>query len=859
MMKRFLLFVPLIFIFYGNSLYSQTAYFVDGFHGGIWGHYPEKYTSFIITQLDKHPQWNINLEIEPETWDNVAITDKEAYLQLQSLVKNQSKRKRIEFVNPAYGQSYMFNISGESIIRQFSYGIDKIRFHFPEVQFHTYSSEEPCFTSALPGILRSFGFKYASLKNPNTCWGGYTRAFGGELVNWIGPDGTSILTVPRYQIELLKESSTWETIANDNAVDFLQSAFKFGIKSPVGMCLQDAGWRFGPWLRKDFYMPTEYTTWANYFENVADRSKVTDWNFSQEDLQVSLVWGAQILQKLAQNVRIAENKIVQAEKVASIKTLDSKTVYPAVSLDNAWKSLLLAQHHDSWIVPYNVLDGQTWADKVKSWTAFTDTVSDSIIRTKTDEIKFDNKVLKIYNTTLSAREEWVSVAIPHGWNPHRTSIADENHKLLDAQVVGSDKTQIKLLFKAKVKPFGYNKFYFKKGIRTKFSGAEVKKLADGDFVMETNLYKLVIDSKRGGIIKNLIAKNMNNKDFVDNLSDRGFNELRGYFYNKGGYHSSGDKSVEIAIVENGPARISLSITGEIAGEKFQQLITMDQGQERIDFKLNIDWKSNQGIGAYKENNYQDAEHKKAFYNDKYKLLTLFPLNLKGQKVFKNAPFDVTESKLKNTFFSSWDSIKNNIILNWVDVVDEKGEYGCALYTDHTTSYTHGENFPLGLNVQYSGKGLWGMDYTIKEATEICYSLIPHKGDWKVAELWQKNELINEPLLAVNSGENRLMSPNPLLTTDQKGWVLSSSVFDGNDLLVRIFNASGKDTAGDLKLGFNASKAQTEELNGVLIQSLMIGKANNSIANLKMSIPSFAFKTIRFFDVNKSERKRGGLD
>ena len=55
------------------------------------------------------------------------------------------------------------------------------------LDFSAYSSEEPCFTSALPGILKSFGFKYAVLKNPNTCWGGYTRAFGGELVDWIGP------------------------------------------------------------------------------------------------------------------------------------------------------------------------------------------------------------------------------------------------------------------------------------------------------------------------------------------------------------------------------------------------------------------------------------------------------------------------------------------------------------------------------------------------------------------------------------------------------------------------------------------------------------------------------------------------
>src|SRR5690554_6089305 len=204
---------------------AQKAYFIDGYHGGVWGHYPEDYTGYIVDQLKKYPDWKINLEIEPETWDRAKIEEREAYQQLQELVKDQSSTARIEFVNPTYAQSYLFNISGESIIRQFDYGIQKTKEHFPTASFNTYSSEEPCFTSSLPQILTLFDFKYASLKNPNTCWGGYTRGFDSELANWIGPDGTSILTVPRYEFESLKEGSTWETIANANSKEFIASAF----------------------------------------------------------------------------------------------------------------------------------------------------------------------------------------------------------------------------------------------------------------------------------------------------------------------------------------------------------------------------------------------------------------------------------------------------------------------------------------------------------------------------------------------------------------------------------------------------------------------------------------------------------
>lgn len=199
-MKYTLLTLPLLFLFFSSP--AQKAYFIDGYHGGVYGHYPRGYTQYIVDQLKANSFWKINLEIEPETWDSVLVREPASLKELQQLFADQSITGRIEYVSPAYGQSYLYNISGESIIRHFDYGMKKVREYFPGAVFTTYSSEEPCFTSALPQILTSFGYKYASLKNPNTCWGGYTRAYGGELVNWIGPDGTKLTTVPRLKVHL---------------------------------------------------------------------------------------------------------------------------------------------------------------------------------------------------------------------------------------------------------------------------------------------------------------------------------------------------------------------------------------------------------------------------------------------------------------------------------------------------------------------------------------------------------------------------------------------------------------------------------------------------------------------------------
>ena len=62
----------------------RASYFADGFHGGVYGHYPlDTYTDYMMDQLERHPNWRIGLEIEPETWDSVKVRTPEAYRRWQ--------------------------------------------------------------------------------------------------------------------------------------------------------------------------------------------------------------------------------------------------------------------------------------------------------------------------------------------------------------------------------------------------------------------------------------------------------------------------------------------------------------------------------------------------------------------------------------------------------------------------------------------------------------------------------------------------------------------------------------------------------------------------------------------------------
>ena len=819
------------------SLFAQQSWFIDGYHGGIWGHYPKGYTSFLVEQLNRHPDWKINLEIEPVTWDAVKLDDAAAYAAMQAFLADD---KRVEYVNPGFGQSYLFTGSGESMIRQFSYGIRKLREHFPGIRFTTYSTEEPCFTSSLPQVLRSFGFSAASLKNPNTCWGGYTRAFGGELVNWIGPDGNSILTVPRYATEELWKTSTWQTTAWNNGQDYLQSALHYGVKHPVGMCLQDAGWHNGPWLGKRADNSTiQYTTWRNYFEHIADHKLATDWRLSQEDILVSLVWGSQVLQRIAQQVRSAEDKLVATEKLAAMAAVKRGFAWPATAFDRAWESLLLAQHHDCWIVPYNGKRGDTWADKVRNWTAETEQICDSISKLAIQTLASGNtkNAISIFNTTAVNRHELVSIPVME--NSGFTAI-QSGKQLLPVQWTANDSTGKKeMLVKVSVPAAGAQTLLF---TDRKLSGMQAATAVqrNGLVILETDLYRLVIDPEAGGAIKSLISKHWEDKEWVS-PGNPSFNTLHGNFYNDGGQLSTASQPATVSIEENGPLRVTVKISGKLAGHPIQQTITLVQGEPRIDASLQINWQKNIAVGDnYKQDgSYKAEEYRKAFYDDSKKLLLTFPLNMENQVLHKNAPFDVTSSKLHNTLFTTWDSIKNNVVLNWVDVNDTKS--GMALFTDHTTAYVHGKDQPLALVVQYSGKGLWGMNYSVDGSTRIKYSLLPHKGEWDHAQLEAERVKLAEPM-KVSTGD--ASTAQSFIRLNKQGWELSSMTIDSKDLLVRLYNAAATDSTVTVYLPVQPEKVIQENLDGTPVKSIQFKKTTQGGVSFSVTAARFGFRTIR---------------
>ena len=423
-----------------------------------------------------------------------------------------------------------------------------MREHFPDVLFHTYSSEEPCFTAALPAILISFGVKYASSKNPNTCWGGYTTAFGNQnFIVWKAADGSEVLCVPRYESEKLEKKSTWQTNAWRHSKEYVRDAFKSGVKYPIGMCLQDAGWRGGPWLKMSgHYMPVEFTLWSDYFKKYEPTTQLQEWRMSQEDIRVSLVWGAQVLQKIAQRVRYIENLLPQSEKIATMAHLWKGLNWDYWKFREAWRGLLLSQHHDCWIVPYNGGKGETWADKVRDWTSVSENYGNKIINSSAhsfcDNVIGTDGVL-IFNTLGYPRKEIVTVSHP--------------------------KTHKEYTFDAEVPAMGYAIYLWEEIINQSQSikGGMISE-KNGKYVIDTEKYCVVINPRCGGAIESLKVKYLGNKEFIDKSSPYFFNTLRGYFAEQKKFISSSSTMARVTILVDNPFKAKVQIDSKIAGQPY---------------------------------------------------------------------------------------------------------------------------------------------------------------------------------------------------------------------------------------------------------------------------------------------------
>ena len=435
----------------------------------------------------------------------------------------------------------------------------------------------------------------------------------------------------------------------------------------------------------------------------------------------------------------------------------------------------------------------------------------------------------VVNTAAFSRNEVVSALIPEGW-PEDFRITDPAGKDVPYYV-----EEGKAVFVASVPAMGIASYSFVRGGKSGKVAPVVKTSLSGPVKVKAGLYTLTLSPEQGGVITSLVSKD--GREYVDPDSGQALNLLSGWFYDENKWHLSSETPAEVEVAVYKGIATRITVKGEIASNPFTQVITINEGSRRIDFALNVDWKGNVGVGRSAQKRAYD-NRQRAFYDSKYNLNVLFPVACENPSLFKDAPFDVCESELEDTGFDRWEDIKHNVILNWVDICGKNGK-SVALLSDHTTSYTYSQDFPLALTVQFSGNGLWGRNYSITHPTEMRYALVPHTGSWDADGIQEESQSWNEPLTAIPGAG----SSSGLLDLGGTGLVVSALTPCESGYLLRVYNASGDDSPQSVRLGFTVSDIREVNLLGEETGRPAFKKEGEGSV-LEISMPRFAFKTFK---------------
>ena len=767
----------------------NKVYYMDGYHGGIRGHMPLGSWRDILDALARNPGWKLSIDVEPVSWDYLRERDPRAYDELCELLRDGS---RLEIVAGSYAQPYGWITDGESNIRHLILGRKIVKEHFPFVSVDTYAVQEPCWTSALPQILRQLGYKRASLKDASTAWGGYCEGYPAETVDWTGPDGTSIPTIPRYSCEGLVD--VYATEARDAKPEWMQTCAENGIEHPTGMYFQDLGWHANPGVHGDHI---EFSLIRDYFENITTAERPV-WQPGQEIFRGALPWGDHTLVEMARQVRRCEIGLLDTERLCAIGSL-----YGMADADDrlseAWGHLLMTQHHDGWICACAGAGENNWAWKTSAQVYAAEFITDKLNRsafaavTSGGKTVTDRETVTVVNPLPKTETRLIRVNMTANRGTRAIEVTD-GETVLPCQLIPERKhgdgsfNAGELLILATLPALGTKNFTVRQLTEEKTPAPQVTvSETNGGIVMENAKIRIRIEPAKGGAITSYSDKDRNLEIVPDGAC---FNEFRGFFIKENRFCSSTEQAAECKIEYSGALEAVVSVRGRIAGSGFHVRYTMQADSPCLDVSADFHFENGTHIGEPYEMLRDVHDPHRTYHDGRYRLNAYFPTVFEQRHIDKDCAYDVCRSKLDNTHFKTWHEIKHNILLHWADTTD--GEQGLCVMADHTTAYIHGEDTPFGLALAwgYDG-GFWWGRRTLRGTHSLRYSILAHSGDWREADLWHECEkFLHQPHARRSQTFPRELSVLEILTP---GVELGTFRCENGAYSVRIFNAGTEST------------------------------------------------------------------
>jgi alpha-mannosidase len=540
--------------------------------------------------LERHPEYTFVVDQVPQL-QALQSRDPDAFSKLAQFIRD----GRVEPALGGYIEPDTNIPSGESLVRQFSTWQAYCKTKFGRFSKSAWLIDSFGMSAQLPQILRKCGATglFFSRKLPRSA------EVDSDFL-WQGLDGATIPTHhmaqfyfagypldtdPKRAVYRISRAAT-RLAENSDRDDLFCPA---GIDH--GMPQMHAPDTIRDWNRRFPDTPVRFSTPERYLETLDPEA--LDTYAGELNPELSGVGSARI--DLKQSARRAENTLLAAEALAAIPLAGSPGS-PDPVIDAAWRDLMLSQFHDS-VTGCNT-DEVAQDVRRRLWRAIDrgKTVIDRRINSLFDHVaraELPGAPILVFNPTGFARTELVEIDLTSGKDGF-PSITDGSryvpYQVLSVERFGDgDAKFARVCFPASAPPLGYRLYYLTENEKfekpTVFQPVRVGK----DFLENGKIF--VRFHKRKGHIRFVADKLTERLWQIPHTGELVLRRDRGTLYQEF-FHGCKMKprKTEIKVVENGPLRASIEVTGFVGKSRFTTRYTLGVGKRRLDIETKIDFK-----------------------------------------------------------------------------------------------------------------------------------------------------------------------------------------------------------------------------------------------------------------------------
>lgn len=748
-------------------------------------------------------------------------TTEENYPDLFKKIQEKVKKGQWEIVGGRVCEGDTNMISPESHARHFLYGQRYFREKFGKTAVVGWEPDTFGHTIQMPQILKLGGCKYYYF-----CRGGK----GKPVFWWSALDGSKVLAFDEpangswYNADL-NDNRFQEMLNFEDASGSKDDLWVYGVGNHGGGPTREEIEIALGWMKDPAKPKIRFSTASQFFHKLEsnDLSKIPT---VTSDLNPVFDGCYTSHSEVKQLNRDAEAMTTSAEAVATVASLEGFK-YPTAEFRRNWVDICFNHHHDT--LPGSGIHAPYERTKTELGRVIADD-KDIIIRAlETLAIRLTPAQggisTLVFNPTGWKRGGWVETyLVKSGWDqgqnldPNNTVAVGPDGKRYPVELLDAPSRRIRF-WAGDVPSFGYKVFHLTSGAIDR----PAIKSSDHDYTIETDKLLVEFDPERGGI-KRLLDK----RSGKEMAGAGGLGMLESHFEHAEGMSAwvlgHIDKVQRVAVTsrsaiagkESAIVRFTYAIkpSNKLSGTStMTQTFHVDAGSDQIPVDVDCDWNT---IG--------DGQAATPM------LRVAFDTGIKSPTATYDVPFGSITRPVDGMEYPA---------LEWADLGGSG--YGLSVFNDSKHGHSsHGSTLRLSLirssfspdPVPNRGLHHWK------------YSIVPHAGDWRSAQIVQAAVDFNQPLLASTvpfdaRGTAPLQfSPLAVGAANVVPTCLKRGE-DSGDLIMRMYESTGKPTSTGISLNVPVSKASW-------VNFLEDDLANAEISNGGVTTPlrGFEIKTVK---------------